>query len=279
MSNFNNFLQQALANDQDCVIRDAMNYSLSGNGKRIRPKLLFAIMQAYGEDITSSYPCAAAIEMIHTYSLIHDDLPAMDDDKLRRGIPTCHIKYDEATAILAGDALLTKAFEIILLSSTDPKIQVSLVKELATNAGINGMIYGQCLDIKGEKKELSFDEIISIHNYKTAKLITLPLICGAIICKDEASISKWIEFGQKLGILFQVQDDILDVTSSTIELGKEVGRDDELAKSTIVKCIGLEEAKKLAATKYQECISIINKLDIKQEVMIDILDEVYRRVK
>ncbi len=189
---------------------------LTAKGKRFRPKLLLSVVEAYCQALVpSAYKVALAIEMFHTYSLIHDDLPSMDNSPLRRGFKTIHTKYDEATAVLMGDALNTDAFSLIATSSFRDDIKVELIKILSQNGGSSGMVLGQALDIYFEKKVLSLENVITLHKNKTAKLIASSLEMGAVIVRIESDVRKELyNFGIDMGILFQIQDDILDVTLS-----------------------------------------------------------------
>jgi len=220
----------------------ALGDMLLAGGKRFRPKLLLAVVDSFEPILTkNSLDVALAIEYLHTYSLIHDDLPAMDNADLRRGHPTLHITYDEVTAILAGDALNTHAFYLISKTSLDSDIKVELIKELSLNGGIDGMILGQAIDCFFENKKLKIDELEFLHYHKTAKLIASSLKMGAIICDlDEEFQKKIFDFGLKLGLMFQVQDDIIDVTKTAEESGKTAGVDTN--KNSFVNLLGLEKA-------------------------------------
>ncbi len=219
----------------------ALHEMLLAGGKRFRPALLLAVVRAYNTLLVDSANAAAyGIELLHTYSLIHDDLPAMDDADLRRGHKTLHIKYDEVTAILAGDALNTYAFEILSGSAFSDQIRVRLIRELAVNGGVGGMVLGQAIDCHFENQALSLEQIKTLHINKTAKLIAAALKMGAIIAGQKALESVLYDFGIKLGLLFQVQDDILDVTQSSEEAGKTTQNDGE--KNSFVTLLGLKGA-------------------------------------
>ena len=230
---------------------EAMQYALLDGGKRLRPILVLAACEAVGGKAEAAYPAACAIEMIHTYSLVHDDLPAMDDDDLRRGRPTTHKKYDEATAILVGDALLTQAFTLL----TDPKAGVplsdktraELVLVLSRAAGWQGMVGGQALDMAAEKREISLKELRALHAAKTGALLCASLSLGAIVGGAKPAQRKALErYGLDIGLAFQVVDDILDVTADTATLGKPAGSDQGHDKSTFPKLLGLEKSRKEA---------------------------------
>lgn len=255
-------------------------YSLLNSGKRIRVRLLFAVLEAYGQNRKKGYAAAAAIEMIHTYSLIHDDLPAMDNDTLRRGRATCHIAFDEATAILAGDALLTMAFELAAQAGEDAKTSLAIVTECAKSAGFEGMILGQAKDLAAEEASVCTEaELEEIHIYKTGKLLTLPLVCGAILTNHHSDMESWQKIGKLIGLSFQIQDDILDVTATSEQLGKNAGSDTEQHKSTYVTLSGVEKAQKKAQALFQEAFTCLKQMNIHKEVIEDILNELIDRKK
>ncbi|WP_088104731.1 polyprenyl synthetase family protein [Halalkalibacter urbisdiaboli] len=228
-------------------LKDAMIYSLQAGGKRIRPVLLLATLRSFGKSLEYGIDIACAIEMIHTYSLIHDDLPAMDDDDLRRGKPTNHKVFGEAVAILAGDALLTYSFELIAsLQTSPPHIQLLLIRELAKAAGPEGMVGGQVADLEGENKTLELEDLAYIHHHKTGDLLAFSVIAGAILAGAEVEeVENLRKFARELGLLFQIKDDILDVEGDVQTIGKPVGSDDGNNKSTYVSLLGIEEAKTL----------------------------------
>jgi len=224
---------------------EAIGEMLLAGGKRFRPVLLLSVVKAYNSLlIESAYAAAYAIELLHTYSLIHDDLPAMDDADLRRGKQTLHIKYDEVTAVLVGDALNTHAFEILATSSFSDEVRAKLIHTLASNGGLGGMVLGQAIDCHFENQPLSLDQIKILHINKTAKLIAASLKMGAIISGQKELAQSLYDFGIKLGLLFQVQDDILDVTQSSEEAGKTTQNDGD--KNSFVTLLGLEGAMKEA---------------------------------
>ena len=234
-------------------LRDAMKYGLLLGGKRVRPFLVYATGKMLGAETTALD--SAAIEAIHAYSLIHDDLPAMDNDELRRGQPTCHIAFDEATAILAGDALQAFAFEILTQApslSAEQKLQ--LVKVLAQASGVQGMCLGQSLDLISEHKQVNLAELELIHRNKTGALLTAALKLG-FICSphfENKELEQQLErYSQAIGLAFQVQDDILDIEGDSAEIGKPVGSDLGLDKSTYPKLLGLDGAKQKAQELYQ----------------------------
>jgi len=223
---------------------DAMSYSLWAGGKRLRPMLVLAASEAVGGNAAPALPIACAFEMIHTYSLIHDDLPAMDDDDLRRGQPTCHKAFDEATAILAGDGMLTYAFQVILENTRDAKVASSVVLELARGAGIEGMVGGQQADLEGEGQAHDLKQLVYIHSHKTGALITAAVVCGGLAAKaGKAQLAALRNFGRDIGLAFQVVDDILDVTATAEQLGKSPGKDKASNKLTYPALMGLDKAK------------------------------------
>ena len=274
---FEDYLRQQATVGLPSRTKEAMTYSLMNGGKRIRPLILFSLLKDYGFKEQLGYPCGCAIEMIHTYSLIHDDLPCMDDDDLRRGKPSCHKAYDEATAVLAGDALLTRAFQVVLESPCSSEKKCALVSKLAEYAGIDGMISGQDLDMKAETlTDARFEDLQEIEVYKTAKLLTLPMVCAAILADKEPDIPVLKEIGVHLGIQFQVQDDILDVTSSATALGKSTS-DTQNNKLTAVSLLGLEESQNLVVMLDQQIQSLLNDLSTSTSSFQKILDFLIHR--
>ncbi|WP_051557837.1 polyprenyl synthetase family protein [Oceanobacillus picturae] len=226
------------------VLKESMLYSVEAGGKRLRPILLLASYEAYADKLEKALPTAVALEMIHTYSLIHDDLPAMDNDDFRRGKPTNHKVFNEATAILAGDALLTYSFEIV---GTDTGLsdeqRIRLVRMLAQVSGPTGMVGGQLLDMEAEDRAVSLEELERIHTLKTGELLRFAVFAGAYIAgANEKQLAALEKFAYYLGLIFQVQDDILDVTGDQEKLGKPVGSDEENQKSTYPKLLGLKGA-------------------------------------
>ncbi|MDC1145154.1 polyprenyl synthetase family protein [Porticoccaceae bacterium] len=235
----------------------AMRYSVFNGGKRLRPALCFAAADAIGDSNTNTAKVAAAVEMIHAYSLIHDDLPAMDNDDLRRGKPTCHIQFDEATAILAGDALQSLAFQQLTeLTDMASDSLVELMSILATYSGCSGMAAGQAIDLAATGQTLDIDQLDTMHRHKTGALIEASVMMGAITAggASQAQLSALRDFAHAIGLAFQVQDDILDVESSTEQLGKQQGSDAANNKSTYTSLLGLERARNQAASLYQQSI-------------------------
>ena len=263
---------------QDSKVKDAMKYSLLAGGKRIRPLLMLRIIQSYGLDYHDYLDAACAIEMIHTYSLIHDDLPGMDNDDLRRGKPTCHRQFDEATAILAGDGLLNEAVNVILKANYNSELKIALLSILYQASGLNGMILGQALDIEFENKKANRKELDLIHHHKTGDLISASMQMGALVANVD-DLETFKEIGYKIGLAFQIQDDILDVVGNSELLGKNVGSDIENNKSTYVTLMGVAKSQEIADCYFNEAITLINKLKINHELILEVLEKLKRRVK
>ncbi|MYL53577.1 polyprenyl synthetase family protein [Pontibacillus yanchengensis] len=262
-------------------LQDSILYSLRAGGKRIRPILMLAASEAYGGQDNRAISVACAVEMIHTYSLIHDDLPAMDDDDTRRGQPTNHRQYDEATAILAGDGLLTTAFYSITNNErlTDSE-KAYLVKELAKASGPEGMVAGQMLDMEGENRTLTLEELEAIHRRKTGELLRFSAVAGAFIGGANAQQLEEIEtYANYLGLLFQIQDDILDVIGDEQHIGKPVGSDQTNQKSTYPQLLGLQgalEQKEHYALKAKQSLQ---KAGVDSSYLEDIIDYISNRYK
>ena len=262
MQKFENFLLENLPESKSIHpnYEKALQVMLEAGGKRFRPALLLGVVNSYNNLLEDGAMHAAyAIELLHTYSLIHDDLPAMDDSPLRRGNPTLHVLYDEVIAILVGDALNTYAFEVLSNAPFSDYTRVQLIRELATNGGLNGMVLGQAIDCHFENQPLSIEDVKILHTNKTAKLIAASLKMGAIIVGKEELGEKLYDFGIKLGLLFQIQDDILDVTHSSEEAGKLTGNDED--KNSFVTLIGLDETMKEANTLADELELELNNFD------------------
>jgi geranylgeranyl diphosphate synthase type II len=225
------------------TLHKAMRYSIFAGGKRLRPALVLAAAEAVGGSREDAAPAACAVEMIHTYSLIHDDLPAMDDDDLRRGRPTCHKVYGDAMAILAGDGLLTYAFEVLATSSRTACIP-GIVRAIARGSGTQGMVGGQVLDIEGEGKPATLESVSAIHRWKTAALINACCEAGALAGGANQTEYEYLTtYGKNIGLAFQIVDDILDITASPEALGKTPGKDAQAGKATYPAVMGLEKAR------------------------------------
>lgn len=244
---------------------EAMSYSLLNGGKRVRPVLVYATARALHGNHSAPIldACACAVECIHAYSLIHDDLPAMDDDDLRRGEPTCHVAFDEATAILAGDALQCLAFEILSTCEAPPPQVLKIIRELSRSSGATGMVVGQMIDLAAVDTEPSLSGLESMHNHKTGALIEASVVLGAIAadCKDKAIIESLRRYAKLIGLSFQVRDDILDVTATTSELGKRQGADKQKNKPTYVSLLGLEGAELKAKKLHEEAVECLANFD------------------
>ena len=278
MLEFEKYLNQKIDELKPSVTREAMRYSLMAGGKRLRPKMVFSVLKGYGKDEHIGYDYATGLEMLHTYSLIHDDLPAMDNDDLRRGRPTCHKEFDEATAILAGDGLLTYAFEV--LASSNVEHSDKAVKVLAKMAGSDGMVLGQTLDMH-ENEQVDYSKLEDIYRYKTGCLFSAALMLGSISSGyyDDETLSKWETIGQKIGIAFQIQDDLLDVRMSSEELGKS-NSDIRNNKVTAVTLLGENEAEKLMNSLYEECDKMTSSIDdFDNSILNSLLDGVKTRLK
>lgn len=247
-------------NSEYSKLNEAVLYSLSAGGKRIRPCLLLEFTKLSGEDPRKALNFACALEMIHTYSLIHDDLPCMDNDDFRRGKPSCHKAFDEATALLAGDALLTEAFNTALATeNVDSKRIVEAARVLAECSGINGMIGGQVIDLKYEDSTPPLNSVLDMYRLKTSKLLVAAAKIGCIIGgADKTKINNAAQFAEKIGLAFQIMDDILDITSTSDVLGKPVGSDEQANKSTYVSLVGLENAKHDVEILTNEAITLLD---------------------
>ncbi|TCT16923.1 geranylgeranyl diphosphate synthase type II [Natranaerovirga pectinivora] len=265
-------------------ILESMNYSVSVGGKRIRPILMNETYRMFGGKDSIVNPFLAAIEMIHSYSLVHDDLPAMDNDDFRRGQLTTHKKYGEALGILAGDALLNYAFELMSKACLENQESIlSSVKAmhfLSEKAGIYGMIGGQVVDIESENKEISLEQLIFIHEHKTSALLEAAMVVGAILAgANTEEIEKISKIGKKIGLAFQIQDDILDVTSSTKVLGKPVNSDEKNNKSTYIKFLGMDQSKEQVEILSKEAINELIDLNGDSEFLIKIIQYLINRKK
>ena len=263
---------------------EAMRYSLFAGGKRVRPILCLAAAEAISdsaETITNLMPVACALECIHTYSLIHDDLPAMDDDVLRRGKPTNHTLFGEAEAILAGDSLLTWAFDLLSENNTSTlsaKIRLSIIQIIAKAAGPGGMVGGQSLDIANENKDFPFQTLQTIHKNKTGALITASIHAGAIGSEaSPAQTRQLIGYGNSIGLAFQIIDDLLNATSTTEKLGKTAGSDADHGKATYPSFFGIEETRKKAQQAICLAKETLNGFDNKADPLRNIADYIYSR--
>ncbi len=263
-------------------LHEAIRHSVFAGGKRFRPVLVFAVGTTFGAEVNKLEGIAAAIEMIHTYSLIHDDLPSMDDDDLRRGRETCHIKFGEATAILAGDALQNMAFQTVVEDENLPEeIRLLLVKEIARASGTpSGMVAGQQMDLDAEgfDKSVSLEELKEIHENKTGAMIRVSARSGAIVAKaNSQEVEAISKYADDLGVLFQVTDDLLDVTQTTEVLGKTAGKDLTVDKATYPAFFGIEETRKRAVDIRNKAIAELEKLDRETKILTEIADFILHR--
>ncbi len=272
-----------VADELPSSVHKAMRYSVFAGGKRVRPILLLAACDAVGGDMERAMPAACAMEMIHTYSLIHDDLPAMDDDDFRRGIPTSHKVFGEATAILAGDALLTEAF--ILLSSSerngspDPAALLSVIQEIAVSAGSRGMIGGQIVDMESEgSKEVDLATVLYIHTHKTGALIKASVKSGALLGgAADRELGAIVRYGEAIGLAFQIADDILDIEGTTEQIGKDAGSDQARGKATYPAVMGMAASKQRAEELVDVALGALDCFGEKADPLREIARYIVRR--
>lgn len=259
----------------------AILYSVDSGGKRIRPLIFLDLLEGFGLELTPShFDVAASLEMIHTGSLIHDDLPAMDDDDYRRGRLTNHKKFDEATAILAGDSLFLDPFDLLAQTDLSAEIRVQLIQALSHSSGTFGMVGGQMLDMKGEGQELDLSQLAKIHEHKTGKLLTFPFVAAGIVAqKDQQVLENLQEAGRLIGLAFQVRDDILDVTADFEELGKTPGKDVVAGKSTYPALLGLEKSHAILEESLNKAEAIFQNLAENQGFKKDSIIEIIERLR
>ena len=259
-------------------LHKAMRYSLFAGGKRLRPYLTMLTYQMYKKDPQDITPVAAAIEMLHTYTLIHDDLPDIDDDDYRRGKKSCHVLFGEGEALLAGDALLVNAFELITYADISPELKVRFVRELARDSGICGIIAGQMVDIASEGKKVNKKTLAYIHENKTAKLINISLRFGALAAGAPAKeVAALEEYGNNLGLVFQIVDDLLDIEGDPSTLGKSIGKDAEAGKATFPAVWGVEEARAQAIELTQKAKDSLAPLGEKAALLKELADFMLNR--
>ncbi|WP_461204364.1 polyprenyl synthetase family protein [Clostridium sp. DL1XJH146] len=264
--------------DYNKLIYEAMYYSIKNGGKRIRPILCLLTYDLYNDDHTSIIPIAGAIEMIHTYSLIHDDLPCMDNDDLRRGKPTNHKVFGDGMAVLAGDALLNEAMNIMFNYCVLHGNAIIACKEISIAAGAEGMVGGQVVDILSEKKEIEIEELKYMHKKKTGALIKASIISGALLASAPSEdIENLSLFGEKLGLAFQIKDDILDIEGDEKKLGKSIKSDIENDKTTFVKKYGVEQCKRICSDLTNECFEHLRKIDKNTEKLEEITSFLLKR--
>ncbi len=282
-SQIESYLESRLPAD-NCAperLHEAMRYVVLGGGKRIRPLLSFAAGELNGADDVRVNVVAAAVELIHAYSLVHDDLPCMDDDILRRGKSTCHVKYDEATALLVGDSLQSLAFQLMaeFCLTNDPKKQLEMIKQLAQAAGSRGMAGGQAIDLASVGKILTLPELEFMHIHKTGALIRAAVMLGAR-CGDrlnDEQLNHLDHFAKCIGLAFQVVDDVLDAEATTAALGKTAGKDAEQNKPTYVSILGVKQARELAGELQQDAYQALDHLGVVTDRLLQVTDFIVQR--
>ncbi len=261
----------------------AMRYSVLNGGKRLRPTLVYCTGQVLGNDLARLHGAALSVELIHCYSLIHDDLPAMDDDDLRRGIASCHKAFDEATAILAGDALQSMAFQVLSdpeLNPVSAERQIAMVRILAKAAGAAGMVLGQAEDMAGESRTLPLADLITLHKNKTGALFNACIELAILASEEQptiATIDRLLTYGRHLGLAFQIQDDVLDVIGTDESLGKPAGSDQKLHKSTFTSLLGLEAAQQQATENFAKALEALRPIGQMAQPLVDLLDMIKQR--
>ncbi len=264
----------------DARVHEAMRYATLDGGKRLRPFLVMQSASLFNVSESAALRVACAIEMVHCYSLVHDDLPCMDDDDLRRGRPTCHRAFDESTALLAGDALLTKAFEVLANPAThsDPTVRCDLVAELAHASGGQGMVGGQMIDLQAENLDLDVAGITRLQQMKTGRLFSFSCEAGAVMGKAHGELHLALRnYAHDLGLAFQIADDILDVEGDAVEVGKKVGKDADAGKATFVSLLGLERARSQAALLAEQACRHLDPFGEKGDLMRDVARYVVQR--
>ena len=264
-------------------VHEAMRYSLFAGGKRVRPILAIAAAEALGAKTAGLLPIAGTLELIHTYSLIHDDLPAMDNDDLRRGRPTCHKVYGEAIAILAGDGLLNLAFEVLSgprqLKSVPPNRLIAIIREIATASGISGMVGGQVVDMESEGRDIDFPTLEYIHTHKTGALIRASVRVGSLYARaGKRQLKALTRYGEMVGLAFQIADDILDITGKQEEIGKDVGSDIKKGKKTFPSFYGLGESRRRAVEVVDKAVTALKDFDRKADPLRELAKYVINRV-
>lgn len=286
LSNYSNKITKEIlslivvSNQTKTSLYDAIKYVIEVGGKRLRPILVLEFCKIFKVNYSYAIRVATSIELIHCYSLVHDDLPSMDDDNLRRGNPTCHIKYDEATAILVGDALQCYAFQILSDKKThnDAEVRSKLIFELSKSSGINGMVGGQKMDLEAEKKKLNLDEVKLLQKLKTGELFRFSCISACVLAKEkEENFKKLEKYAYNLGLAFQIQDDLLDVIGDENKVGKKINKDSYMGKQTFISVLGIDEAKKKAEDLIDEAINIINSFGKDSEVLVKLTKLIINR--
>lgn len=261
-------------------LKESMLYSLKAGGKRVRPMYIVAVAETYGISVNDAYTVGAAVEMIHTYSLIHDDLPCMDDDSMRRGKPTNHVVFGEALATLAGDALNTLAFGVLARMNISAEKRIELVNMLSIAAGAEGMVGGQILDIEGEKRNLALKELENVHVNKTGALLRFSIEAGAVLAgasvEDREAL---VNYGHHIGLAFQIQDDILDIVGTSEELGKTAGKDVASEKSTYPSLLTLDGAREKLDNHYNLAIAALEKVSVDTTLLAQFAEFIVKRNK
>ncbi len=267
-------------NGEEDLVSQAMLYSLKNGGKRVRPMLVLEFCRACGGDVQAALPFACAIEMIHTYSLIHDDLPCMDNDDFRRGMPSCHKQFGEATALLAGDGLLTLAFSVASSAKLNFETVIKAVKLLADCAGHLGMIGGQTMDLQHEGQAISLEQLRKTDALKTGRLIRAACVLGCLAAEaDEEKITAAVNYADNIGLAFQIVDDLLDITSTVEELGKPIGSDKENKKSTYPALLGFERSKEYVDELTQSAVDVLNVFSENGSFLADYAKKLAKRNK
>jgi geranylgeranyl pyrophosphate synthase len=269
---------------EPATLHEAMRYAVMGSGKRIRPVLVYATGETFGVELMALDGPAVAVELIHAYSLIHDDLPAMDNDDLRRGKPTCHKAFDEATAILAGDAIQALSFHVLANDrdiGVSPKQQIKMIACLAENSGSLGMAGGQAIDLASVGKSLNLEQLEQMHNRKTGALIRASVEIGALCVSGlgEVEFDAISDYAKYIGLAFQVRDDILDIESDTSVLGKPQGSDAQRNKPTYPGILGLDGAKQVAEKLHEQALSALDKLEVNTDYLRGVADYIVGRNK
>jgi len=277
----NSHLRRLLPPKSEEKLYDAINYAIFSGGKRFRAFLVIQAAKLFEIPVVRALQAASAIEIIHTYSLVHDDLPSMDNDDLRRGNPTCHKMFDEATAVLVGDAFQTLAFQILADEKThyDPNKRIMLINELAKSSGCEGMVGGQMLDLEAEKKKLNLKQIYNLQRLKTGELFRFSCVSPCILAGKKVEIRLFEEFSSNLGLAFQIKDDLLDVEGNEKEIGKKTQKDSSLGKETLISLLGKENAKKKSKELIDESLKILKKFGKKAENLIILTEFIISRSK
>ena len=268
MNDFELYIQQYLKKQPDCLITEAMAYSLQG-GKRFRPRIIFAMVKGMGLEESVAYDAALALELIQTYSLIHDDLPAMDNDDLRRGKPSLHKAFREDIAILAGDELLTDAFKVLAHADYNPEIRISMIKAFSRYAGSDGMIYGQLLDVTADEKGIDLDKLIMIQENKTGGLFKIACLC-AMYLGQRNNEEYYLKLGRLIGLIFQNQDDLFDMIKTEQEMGKNLS-DQKNGKGTALSLYSVDELKELIEEEFTELDSLLQEADFDTACLNELL--------